>query len=110
MSNYWKICIEEALAGIGCENIFTEEQISKLSESMAFSSRMESEACGYPGGQVDSKPPSEFDLLKKELAREKDASFCRSCSGTGESIDHGGARTFISSCFECKGNGKIYYN
>lgn len=108
MSEYWMSCLEESLEEIGCIDVLTKEQISQLSKSIEFASKMQSEICGYPGGQVDSKEPSELDRLKAALEREKNATFCEECKGDGRIIEHGPIHSSNTQCYECLGEGKIY--
>lgn len=106
--SYWKEAVTEALEEIDCLKHFDEEKLSSLASDMDHAADMQGEACGWPGFQVDTKPPSEkdklIDKLKAELERERNAEYCDRCKGKGHRLDGWGRQV---SCELCQG-GRIY--
>lgn len=106
--SYWKECVAEALEEIDCLKYFDDAKLSSLASDMDHAADMQGEACGWPGFQKDTKPPSEkdqlIDKLKAELERERNAEYCDTCKGKGHRLDVWHRRI---SCEYCKG-GRIY--
>lgn len=103
MSDYWHICIEEALSEAGV--MVTEDQLNSIAEDVRMGHEMYGESHGY---HLFSNPMAdEIKTLKSQLEREENKVVCPDCKGIGVTVLSMGTLVSRSSCFRCSGSGKV---
>jgi hypothetical protein len=99
--NYWLECIEASFEENGI--VATKEQIASVAADVA--GGHENYSMAYPVPESPHK--GEVELLRKELERERRKVGCPTCGGRGRITTHGPYHSSNSSCYECRGAGKI---
>lgn len=102
MSEYWRICVEEALDVAGLPA--TAEQINSIAEAIEVAHEMHSEANGYH--HIPNPLEQEKRQLEQELTKERSLVHCRECDGRGRIYTQGPYHGSDSQCWKCRGKGK----
>lgn len=102
--NYWQECIGCAFDEAGLSA--SEEQIKSIAKNVEFAHNMYGEAHGYE--HIPNPIQLENDKLKKKLKFEEEKITCPECKGKRSLTTHGPYHSATSSCFLCKGDGKIH--
>ncbi len=102
MSNYWKICIEEALSELRIAT--TDEQRSDLIDWV----KGAHENCGMAMGYecIPNPLSAENARLAKQVKAERDKVHCKECDGHGSITSHGYSHSATSQCWKCRGEGR----
>jgi len=103
MSDYWIVCISEALdeAGISA----TKEQIELVAEH-AESGHENYGMCHYQPLAGDYRD-SEIKELKRKLSAEQSKIICPECAGKGYERIQGPYRSSESACWKCRGDKRV---
>ena len=102
MSDYWKVCIEEAFGDL--KITATQEQIDNLIEWVEGGH----ENYGMMHGHDCIPDPVEAELkeTKRQLGIEVAKVHCEECNGQGRIISHGPCHSSNSECSKCRGEGR----
>ena len=104
MMCYWQECISEAFDE--AELVATKEQIETVASLVKGAHETHGEVLGPIC--IPNPGPSEFELLRRDLVRERNKIVCSLCRGL-RGIDYMGrplGHDLGRQCPECKGEGK----
>ncbi len=99
--DYWREAVECALDEAGVSA--TPEQIRDIAEAIEGSADNIGQAFYVPSSPL----LGENERLRRELRTEREKVVCGECKGTGETVSYGPYHSAISSCFKCRGEGKV---
>ena len=104
MSTYWEISLTEIFDRHGLD--IPAGTISSIAEDVNNAAIMKDE---YSGIHLIPDPrEGEIRMLKEELEREINRSFCKKCLGTGRlNVPFPGRHESSETCFYCNGKGKV---
>lgn len=114
VSDYYTECVECSLYDNGFGEELSKEQIADIAchvgADVAVATQHESQAFGWDvaDSNLAGEKKREKERLEKELQRERNASFCHACKGTGKIRIDGPCHYTDETCHKCKGTGKIY--
>ncbi len=105
---YWRIFVEETIPEMGVT--LTDGQREEILDAIIGHADMECEATGLSVASANryADIQRETDAVKMELKFEKEKTACKQCRGTGDDITYGGSWRSISTCYACRGTGKVH--
>ena len=102
---YWREALECALDEIGASDKLTKEEIAAVAASLEASAECQSMAFGYDC--IPNPQTLEIEELKRKLDIERKKVVCKECSGKGSITINFGTRSSTSTCYICRGEGKV---
>ena len=101
--DYWEECISEAFDEEGI--VASQAQIESVAGAVCGCHENYGLAHGHEA--IPNPLREELDSVKRDLKAEKDKQICRRCNGTGEERINGPVRSSVSTCFYCRGEGRL---
>jgi len=103
MSNYWKICIEEALSE--SKITATQEQIDEVISWVEGAHENYDLQHGHEC--IPNPLQLDNDSLRRELNIEKNKIHCETCNGRGRIIENMISHSSNTECWKCRGEGRL---
>lgn len=106
-NDYWFEAVESSLdeAGVAA----TKEQTNAIASDIDVAHEQYDMAFGYDVASQNYTAEKDQQIvdLRRELNAECEKMPCKTCKGRGEIVERGPYHSSASTCWKCKGNGRV---